>query len=333
MSTIKDVAKKAGVSTATVSRVLNGKGEASPETIQKINRIAKELDYKPNTLARSLSKRKTNLIALLIPNLNNPFFSELVTEIERAANARGYQIYLCNSEDDREKVEFYLNAMTNHFVVGAIINSLFVTENDLKKLQKNGVATITIDRATDSHTYSSVTVDQEKGGYLAAQHLIQDCGCQNLLIISGPDAEATSRDRLRGYQKAVNEFNGHTVDILGASFDTASGYDAFFRYMKNRENSSIIDGVFCSNDAMALGVLRACKDLEISVPEEIKVIGFDNIHLGSYAIPRLSSIDQLKAQASELVLEELEKVISGVSKPQKYTVTPELITRESTFSR
>ena len=114
MVTIRHVAKEAGVSVATVSRIINGKGEASAETIARVRSIIEKLNYKPNALAKSLSERKSDLIALLVPTLSNPFFPELVREIENEANRNGYKIYLCNSDDERNKVEYYLNSMVDH---------------------------------------------------------------------------------------------------------------------------------------------------------------------------------------------------------------------------
>lgn len=327
MATIKDVAKLAGVSTATVSRVINGKGEAAPETIEKIQKIVEELNYKPSSVAKSLSKRESNLIALLIPNLDNPFFSELVRTIEIAANKKGYQIYLCNSEDNREKVEYYLEAMADNYVMGAIINSLHVKEDDLERLEANGISTITIDRAQFSHAYSALAVDHIHGGYLATKHLIEVGGAKKIVFLSGPQDESSSQDRYQGYLRAVGEMDAeHIVKLYGA-FDIQSGYETSYAYLANHPN---IDGIVCSNDAMAYGVIRACADLGINIPQDIKVIGYDNTVNGKYSVPRLSTVSQFQPKLGDLIINELERVEKKNCKPKKYEVEPELVVRETT---
>lgn len=327
MATIKDVAKAAGVSTATVSRIINGKGEASPETIQRVNKVIEELDYRPNSVAKSLSKKQSNLIALLIPNLRNPYFSQLVEAIESAANQRGYQLYLCNTDDDREKVAYYLEKVKDNYVAGAIINSLFVTEPDLAALERQGIKTITIDRTNVTHPYASVTVDHVYGGYLAAKHLILDCGCERLLFVGGSEDHVSSNDRKEGLQQAMEEFGGEVSGLLNGDFRVQGGYDAITEYLQ--KNPRTFDGVFCANDAMAIGVLRGLQDQGIEVPKDVQVIGYDSLAIGEFLNPRLSSVDQHTKKAASLIINEIE----NGSKEQvigKYSLRPELVLRGST---
>lgn len=328
MAVIKDVAKLAGVSTATVSRIINGKGEASPETIKKVMQIVEELNFRPSSVAKSLSKRKSNLIALLVPNLDNPFFSELVKAIQFSANKKGYRIYLCNSEDNREKVEYYLEAMADNYVMGAVINSLFVTEEDLEKLENRGIATITIDRTQFSHPYSALAVDHVNGSYLATKHLIEAGKCKKLAFLSGPESEKSSQDRYQGYLKAINELDASHIVKLSGEFDIESGYQACLDYLSQGQT---IDGIVSSNDAMAIGVIRACEDMGIRIPTDIKLIGYDNINFGKYSVPRLSTINQFKRKSGDLIINELESVSVHGKAPQKYEVTPEIVIRETSI--
>lgn len=326
--TMRDVAKKAGVSVATVSRIMNGKGEASPETIAKVNKVIEQLNYKPNLLAKRLSERKSNLIALLVPTLNNPFFPELVREIEQEANKNGYQIYLCNSDDQREKVEYYLDSMVNHYVSGAIINSLHVDENDLSILEDRGIRTITIDRANFDHSYSAITVDHKAGAQSAVNHLIQDNHCRNIIFISGPKDEKSAIDRLLGYQMALEqvEFPIQTNVVYG-DFDTESGYQLIQKLLMNDEK---FDGIFSSNDAMAIGAIRACYEFGIQIPEQVKIVGYDNINMTSYLHPRLSTVDQCKEEIGALAIKELINLFNNRNeKPNHYELKPKLIIRES----
>jgi len=327
MATIKDIAKLANVSTATVSRIINGKGEASPETIRKVKQIVEELNYKPSSVAKSLSKRQSNLIALLIPNLNNPFFSELVEAIESAANRKGYQIYLCNSEDNRKKVEYYLETMADNYVMGAIINSLYVTEEDLSRLENRGIATVTIDRTQFSHPYSALAVNHVTGGYIATNYLIEKCHCKKLGFLSGPQDEKSSEDRYQGYLKAINEMDVTHIERIYGDFDIESGYRASYQFLLEHPD---LDGIVSSNDAMALGVIRACADLNIKIPEQLMIIGYDNTKYGDYSIPRLSTVCQFSEKSGELIIEEIERISKKKLKPKKYEVKPELIIRETT---
>lgn len=329
MATIKDVAKLANVSTATVSRIINGKGEASPETIKKVMKVVEELNYRPNSLAKNLSAKSSNLIALLIPNLDNPFFSEQVKAIETAANQEGYQIYLCNSEDDREKVEYYLNSMSDNFVAGAIINSLQVTEDDLRILEEQGISTITIDRTQTNHVYSSITVDHEYGGYIATNTVLSSTNKKNpkCLFLSGQKGEKSSLDRYNGFKKALGEHSIVTHDIVYANFNIESGYLMTSEYLKHHK----VDIIVSSNDAMALGAIRSCQDLNINIPEDIQIIGYDNINLGNYTNPRISTIDQMKRKTATLAIKELIRLKNNLNKPKHYNLKPNVIVRESSL--
>jgi LacI family transcriptional regulator len=329
MTTIKDVAKAAGVSSATVSRIINNKGEASPETIARVKRIIKELNYKPNAIAKSLSKRHSDLIALLIPTLNNPFFPELVREIESAANENGYNIYLCNSDDKRSKVKYYLDSMVDHYVSGAIINSLHVDKEDLQMLEERGIKTITIDRANFEHPYSAVTVNHQLGAEQAVTHLIEEGGCRKIVFISGPKIEKSAKDRLRGFNRSV-ESSYHpieTVTVFG-DFEMESGYEQIRVLLQKGVH---FDGIFSSNDAMAIGAIRACHEAGVRIPQDVKIIGYDNVSFSSYTAPPLSTIDQQKKEIGKLAVNELVRLIQDQNEsPEHHQLEPKLIKRNST---
>ncbi|MFS0637372.1 LacI family DNA-binding transcriptional regulator [Mesobacillus foraminis] len=329
MTTIRDVAREAGVSVATVSRIINNKGEASPETIARVKRVIKELNYKPNSLAKSLSKRNSDLIALLVPTLSNPFFPELVKAIESAANEQGYNIYLCNSDDKRSKVKYYLDSMVDHYVSGAIINSLHVDEKDLEMLEERGIKTITIDRANFEHPYSAVTVDHQLGAEQAVTHLIEDEGCRKIVFISGPRGEKSAEDRLRGFELSVKK-SGLLVEtsVVHGDFGTESGYNCLKSLL---EKGKVFDSIFSSNDAMAIGAMKACYEYGIKIPEQVKVIGYDNISFASFMAPSLSTIDQRKGEIGKLAIQELIRLIqNGEEKPKQYRLEPQIVIRQST---
>lgn len=329
MATIKDVAQLANVSTATVSRIINGKGEASPETIKKVMDIVEQLNYRPNSIAKNLSAKSSNLIALLVPNLNNPFFSEQVKAIETAANNEGFNIYLCNSDDDREKVEYYLNAMCDNFVAGAIINSLQVTQDDLEMLEKQGISTITIDRTPLNHSYSSISVDHEHGGFIATTEILTSLNNKEpqLLFLSGPVGEQSSIDRYNGFKRALQKHSISNYHLLHGNYDFESGYERVKEFL----STQTVDAIVSSNDAMALGAIRACQDAHLDVPNDIKVIGYDNVNLGNYSNPRISTIDQRKRQTAKLAINKLINLKKGKSKPKNYHLQPDIIVRESSL--
>lgn len=323
MTTLKDIARLAGVSTATVSRVMNGKGEASPQTVKKIENLIKDLNYRPNRTAKALSSRRSNLIALLIPNLKNPFFSELVQQIEVAANNRGYQIYLCNSEDNRDKVKYYLETMQDNYVAGAIINSLYVQRSDLDQLEQSGIPTITIDRTNLEHPYASIGIDHVQGEYLATKAVLDNNPRAQLLFLSGPAGEQSSKDRYQGYLRAIKESQGSSLAVLYGDFTFQSGYQQINQFLQHNCHCT---GIVCSNDAMAVGALRACQDHNLVVPQDLQIVGYDNTDLGKYTNPRLSSVQQFQPDYFNLMIQELLQPTES----HQYLLTPEYISREST---
>jgi LacI family transcriptional regulator len=328
MVTIRDVAKEAGVSVATVSRIINNKGAASAETINHVKNVIDKLNYKPNALARSLSHQKSNLIALLVPTLNNPFFPELVREIENAANRMGYHIYLCNSDDERNKVKYYLDSMTDHYVAGAIINSLHVEEKDLSMLESRGIRTITIDRATIEHSYSSIVMDHITGAKRAVNHLIKEQNCKKVIFISGPPDEKSAKDRLYGFESAIEaqEEEIETVRVYG-DFGMESGYEAIHSILQQGLD---FDSIFSSNDAMAIGAMHACVEHGLTIPADVRVVGYDNTSFGRYSNPSLSSVDQKKSEIGKLAVNELLRLIKNKeASPKKYYLEPDIVVRDS----
>lgn len=326
MTTIKDIAKKAGVSTATVSRIINGKGEASADTIQKVKQIISETNYRPNKLAKTLSQKSSNIIAIMVPNLTNPFFGELITAIDKEAAKHNIQLLICNTNDDRKKVEQFLESIINNYAFGAIICTLQVTASDLTYLENHGVHTVTIDRTFMEHPYSAVDIDQKNGAYLATQHLIEQ-GAKKILFLSGPENDLLCVERKRGYLEALRNFNISFSEILYGDFSLESGYHLIKTYLMNHNE---IDGIWATNDLMAIGAMRACKEMQIDIPEKMKIVGNDNLKIGSYISPRLTSLSQNKKKVSEAVIEELISLKDKKTLSKKIIFQPELIVRETT---
>lgn len=325
MTKLSDIAKLSGVSTATVSRIINGKGEASPETIQRVMDLVKELNYQPNRLAKSLSQRSSNTIAVLIPNLLNPFFGELVTAIDLEATQQGIQILICNTNDRREKVEQAIESIINQYAFGAVISSMQVTTQDLKRLENAGVHTITVDRASFDHPYSAISIDQENGFYKATRFLIEK-GCKKIVMISATADLELTPNRENGYAQALKRNKAHDPIILRGDFSMQSGYAVITEYLRDNK----LDGILASNDLMAIGAMRACAEYGLSIPHDVKIIGNDNLNIDEYLHPPLTSLSQQSAEISRAIIDELISLKSKESLPKKSVFQPELIVRETT---
>ncbi|EQB2495780.1 LacI family DNA-binding transcriptional regulator [Klebsiella michiganensis] len=330
MTTIKDIAKKAGVSVATVSRAINNKSDISDDMRKYILKIIDDMGYVPNSIAKNLSHGRTNLIAVMLPTLNNQFFSDLLSEIEKEANKNGYNTLFFNSSDNRTKVEYYLNSMRSNFVCGAIINSLSVTGKDLENLEKNGIKTITIDRSGSDPHYSSVTVDHRTGGRIATEHLFEK-GCQHPVMLSGAPDDAIANERMAGFAEVVLSKTGRTnITVIHSDLTATGGHHAFMEFIRKGEK---FDGVFCSNDAMAFGAIRACTDSGIKVPDDLLVVGYDNSSMDEMFVPRLSSVNQHLNKIGQLSIESMIELINGRAEIKHLSITPELVIRESTLKR
>ena len=325
MATIREIAEIAGVSTATVSRIINGKGEASPETITRVLDLVKKLNYQPNQLAKSLSTRSSNLIAVILPNLTNPFFGELTTALEREAEKFGIQLLICNTDDRRDRVEQLFDFIINHYAFGAVINSMQVNSSDLDRLEEAGVRTITVDRASFAHDYSAVIVDQEDGFYDATKLLLSR-GCSRIALLSGPVDLNLSSDRESGYLRALDDARIGDPVVLRGDLTVESGYQNVLGYLSR---GRLLDGILASNDFMAIGGMRACREFGLAIPDDVKVIGNDDLTLDSYLGPPLSTLSQRRMDVAREVIGELVSRRDDGTAPRKIVLKPELIVRDT----
>ncbi|KAA9261340.1 LacI family DNA-binding transcriptional regulator [Streptococcus anginosus] len=328
MTTLRDIAKMAGVSTATVSRIINGKGEASEETIKKVMDLVEEYNYRPNRIAKSLSQKSSNTIAILISNLVNPFFAELVTKIDEVASEHQLQILICNTNDQRSKVEQAINTIIDYYALGVIVICSQVELKDLETLENAGIHTVTLDRATTEHPFSSITINQEKSFFEATDYLTKQ-SCQNLLLLSGPNNLEMTHHRVNGFFKAVANHQIKNHYILEGDFTTDGAYQLVLDFMKKH---LYIDGIIAANDLMALGAMRACRELGRQIPSDVKIIGNDNLSLDNYLETPLTSISQRKELISQKVIEQLleqRKTKKTSKKNHKLILEGKLIIRKS----
>ncbi len=326
--TIKDVAKELGVSYSSISRALNGKDGVSKETRNKILKAAERMGYQPNDLARGLVNRVSKTIGVIIPDINNPFFNEIVAGISDAASENEYNMFLCVSGWDSKREKDYFNMLRQKRVDGIILKSAGKNEeyDDVKS------PLMIIERySKKSHRFDSVEVDNELGGYLAAKHLL-DSGYQNLAFILGREDHIASNRRLVGAEKAMEEAGLKICEelIIEGSFSIEGGRIAAKTLF---EGGQKIDAIFCVNDLIAMGALQYCNESNLQVPDEIGVIGYDNISYAGLPQIELTTVHQPKYELGKMLVETLLEEIKEKDKKRptkKIILNPELKIRKTT---
>lgn len=327
MSTIKDVARLAGVSYTTVSHVLNQTRPVSADARERVLRAVKELDYVPSALARSLRSKVTGSIGLIIPNNTNPYFSELARGIEDHCYGAGYSVILCNSDDDPDKQRDYLQVLQTKRCDGLIIATL--NQSDLHPTGRMDIPTVLLDRAPRELDIDLVSTDNFLGGQLAAHHLLE-LRRRHVACIAGPAGLELSDDRVQGLRRtlALGGIEMADSDLLHADFSSTGGYQAAKQLLQRAQRP---DAIFCCNDMMAIGVLRAAGELQIEVPQQLAVIGFDDIELAQFVHPPLTTVAQNTRRLGNLTAQFLLERIADPALPaRRETVAPQLHVRGST---
>lgn len=327
MATIRDVAKRANVSTATVSRVINNNGYVNDETKKRVKAAIEQLNYLPNDVARSLFKGRSKMIALFVPDITNPFFPEVARAVEDVTNRHGYTFVLCNTDNDIAKHMDYLNVLHQKSVDGFIIVSSSITEKHLQQIQ---VPIVALDRVI-SPDMSSVTVNNRSGSREAVQYL-RSIGCSRIAHITGPEHVDNVALRLQGYLDEVmheNWFNSSYVVSGAYNFNVAR--EAAMKLLTNHPE---IDGIFAGNDLMATGVLNAAASLGKKVPDDLAVVGFDGIAMGETVTPALTTMAQpiyaIGAKAAEMLITQISTPDSAIM-TEGFNV--QLVERQSTLRR
>lgn len=331
-TTISDIAKRANVSKATVSRVINNKSEGvGEETRQKILKIIKELNYQPSLIARGLVTKRINSIGLIIPDIANPFFPQLARGAEDAALKRGYNLFLCNSDNNLEKEKLYIDAFIKKSVDGVILTSSLSKSNlQCRLLKDRNIPFILLDRYIEGmETESGVFLDNEAGAYQATSYLLTN-GHERIAFISGPFSVTTAWQRFQGFQKAHLD-RGVAIDyqlIHEGEYHLDNGIHFVEELFAKKMDFT---AVFAGNDLIAIGALKALKKQGIKVPDGMEVIGFDNIGLASLIEPPLSTVAQPIYEMGVLGADLLIDLIEGKEvKQNRIFLKPELILRETT---
>jgi len=329
MATIKEVALAAGVSYTTVSHVLNNTRPVSPDARERVLAAASALHYVPSALARSLRCQTTGTIGLVIPNNTNPYFSEVARGIEDSCYAAGYSVILCNSDDDPAKQRDYLNVLLTKRCDGLIMAALAQTDGEL--LRQRRVPAVFIDRAPEGLDNDVVGIDNLAGGELAGRHLLA-LGRQRIGCIGGPRDLEVSDQRIAGLRLALDgKFDAALCDT--GDFSSAGGYAAALRLL-TLPAPLRPDALFCCNDMMAIGALRAAAELGIAVPGQLAVVGFDDIDLAQFVHPPLTSVSQgTRALGNITAACLLARINEPDRPPQQRRIAPVLHVRGSSLQQ
>ncbi|MGX7025016.1 LacI family DNA-binding transcriptional regulator [Vagococcus hydrophili] len=321
---LTDVAKKAGVSPTTVSRVINNYGSLSQKTIDKVHQAMEELNYVPNSLARSLQGKGTQLIGLIFPSISNPFYGELVEKIEENLFNKDYKVILCDSARDTEKERSYLRMLIGNKVDGVITGSHNL---GIKEYENVSLPIVSFDRYLGD-TVPIVGSDNFLGGQLATQALI-DAGCQNIAIFSGKnDSMSPTNRRVDGYKMAISK-----ADLCEHTFHFPSPTSPI---VKSSEIKQILeehdfDGIFCTDDLTAILTIQQLEKLNLNVPKDVKVIGYDGTQFIQNYYPHLATVAQPIDEYANLLVELLLEKIKHPEKELKNFELPVKVIKSSTL--
>ena len=334
--TIKDIAKQLGVSVATVSRALRDLPDIHPDTKKLVLDLAKELDYQPNVLATSLVKSKTKTLGLIVPDLGYYFFSTVVKAVEDAAIAAGYSLLIAQTQESFERELTNIQNLSRSQVEGIIISLSRETVNfeHLTRLQRRGIPLVFFDRDSEEIDASKVMVDNEQSAYEAVKHLIEN-GCKRIAFLAGPTNVSVSNQRRMGYSRALQEagIESDPSLIIHSDYFQDSAISKTHQLMKEANRP---DGILVVSDRLAIGVLIALQELNISVPNEVKMVSFNNEPICSLVSPTISSIaqplEEIGRLSVELLLEQIEHKTDNPI-PRVEVLKTKLIVRESSVHK
>lgn len=330
MANMKRIAELAGVSLGTVSHVLNRSANVREPLRQRVLKAVQETGYQPSQLARGLRRDKTNILAMIVPDILNPFFPGVVRGAEDVGFANGFRLVLCNTDNDHRKELVHLNALRTYLPSGLIVipSDFSDLTSQAESYRNSGAAVVCVDRLPRDWEGDSVTTDNAVGAFNATSYLIS-LGHRNLAVITGPLHLTNSQDRLKGFKRAAREagLNIAPAYVQEAGFDKAGGYGKTKILLRLIPRPTAI---FACNDMIALGALMAVREERLRCPEDISIVGFDGLDLTEATTPQLSSVYQspyqLGAEAAQLALDRIENKSSSA---RHIVLKTELTIRES----
>jgi LacI family transcriptional regulator len=329
MSTnIRGVASAAGVSPATVSRVLNGNTDVNVELRARVLAAVSELGYRPNGAARSLRTRATLVLGIIISDITNPFFTAMVRGVEDAAQEAGYSVILSNADEDLEKESRYVEVAVAEQIAGVVLSPASSTQTRLDILTERNIPVVTIDRRIRGAQFDSVTINNRQVARQATAHLIEQ-GCKRVGFIAGPAVTTTARERLAGYTAAIRAA-GRPIDeslVASANFRIEGGYAAARTHVSASRRP---DGLLVSNNLMTVGALDALSEAGLEMPADIAFVGFDEVTWALGKRARVTAVQQptyeIGRRAADLLL---ARIRGDKSPPHHVVLQAELIVRNS----
>lgn len=303
MATISDVAARAGVSTATVSRAFNGKATVDPALAERVFRAARELDYRPNSLARNLRRQETTVLALIVSDVENPFFTSVARGVEDSAVAAGYSVVLCNSDEDVDKERRYIDVALQERVAGVVLSPTD-PEVGVRSLQERRTPVVAVDRRLPDQPVDQISVDSRAAAHAATEHLLAE-GYRRIACLTGPPGVTTADDRLAGYRDALaaaGRANGRRLEWHG-DFRPAGARELTRRMLDDPEPP---DALVVANSVMAIGVLEAMGERDLRPGRDVGVVAFDDAPWAMALNPPMSAVVQpayrIGSEAARLLL-------------------------------
>ncbi len=325
---LRDIAEAAGVTIATASRSLNGNYGVHRLTRERVLQAAARLNYRPNRLARSLVTGRSQILGLILSDIRNPFFAEVARGAEDTAYAAGCDVVLCNSDLDPEKQRHYLDSLMGKNVDGIIMNSVrALDEAEQRRLAASGVPVVLLNSSARKTPFSTVSADNQRGGRLAADYLIA-LGHRRVAHLSGPRHHGNLTQRAKGFLQAVRETSKDaSVRLVHGGHSLDGGYAMARKIFRERPD---VTAIFAGNDALAFGVLKAARECGVRIPQDVSVVGFDNVELATIVHPALTTIHQAKYEMGEAAVSILLRLAKGKDRnPEDRVLGVELIERDS----
>ncbi|MGQ9632523.1 MAG: LacI family DNA-binding transcriptional regulator [bacterium] len=327
--TIKDIAERAGVSANTVSRALNNRPEISEETKRRILKIAEEAGYIPNSLARGLVSRRTKTIGVTVGDNRNPFFAGIVKAIEDRARERGYNIILCNTDEECDREKEAIRLLREKMVDGLLITPVDRRGEYIRELKRAGTPFVLISRYLDDIETDYVINDNVNGAYQAVKYLIER-GHKRIGLIAGPPQISPATDRFKGYRKALDE-SGIGFDESLVKWNNVKIEDGQRSAKELLEMEGRPTAIFAFSDFVALGALRAIRDAKLKIPRDIGLVGYDDVEFSEFLEVPLTTVHQPRARmgivATDILIDKIEG--KGPGGAQQVVIQPELVVRES----
>jgi LacI family transcriptional regulator len=330
-----DVAREAGVSLMTVSRVVNNKGEVSPATRQRVLEIIDRVGYRPSSIARGLATQRTHTLGLVIPDVGNPFFSDVARGAEQVAYAQGYNVFLCNTDEDARRELAVLQSLDERRVDGVVLCSSRLDDAELRAVVARHPAVVLVNRRLETedevpaeNNLGVVMLDDVTGGKTGTQHLLNSHH-RAIGFLAGPPASRSGHQRAIGYRVALSAAGApdNPAWVLPCSADVDGGYRAARDLLTAHLE---LTALFCYNDLVAVGALQACVDLGSQVPDDIAIVGFDDIPLAALVTPPLTTCCvhryELGKQAMRLLI---DRIRGDTGQTTEVLLRPELVIRAS----